>query len=84
MRLGEASRSNKKGHVTMTEKKLIPDPQVCRRYGVSGMTIWRWDRNPELNFPKPIRINRRKYRDEAELESWERERAAQRDGCEAA
>ena len=59
-----------------TTRRYLPDPQVCKRYKVTGMTLWRWDHDPELGFPKPIRINRRKYRDHAELEAWERERAA--------
>jgi|RhiMethySRZTD1v2_1073278.scaffolds.fasta_scaffold4843472_2 predicted DNA-binding transcriptional regulator AlpA len=59
-----------------TGRRYLPDPQVCRRYGVTAMTLWRWDHDPSVNFPKPIRINRRKYRDEAELEAWERQRAA--------
>ena len=57
-------------------RRYLPDPQVCHRYGVTSMTLWRWDHDPRVNFPKPIRINRRKYRDEAELEAWERGRAA--------
>ena len=56
------------------DRRLIPDPKVCERYGVTPMSLWRWDHKPELNFPKPIVINRRKYRDEAELEAWERAR----------
>jgi hypothetical protein len=56
-------------------KRLIPDPEVWKRYGVCAMTGYRWDHNPELNFPKPIRINGRKYRDEEELEAFERRAA---------
>jgi hypothetical protein len=55
---------------------LLPDPQVAARYQVTSRTIDSWDRQPGLNFPKAIRINRRKYRHLSELESWERERAA--------
>jgi predicted DNA-binding transcriptional regulator AlpA len=44
-------------------KRLIPDSEVCRRYGVVAYTLWRWDHDkPELGFPKPVRINGRKYR----------------------
>ena len=57
-------------------RRLLPDPVVCRRYEVTAMTIWRWDHDPELGFPKPIRIKRRKYRYESELEAFERGRAA--------
>jgi predicted DNA-binding transcriptional regulator AlpA len=59
-----------------SRKRYLPDPQVWDRYGVSQMTGWRWARDPKLNFPKAIRINGRNYRDEAELEAWEREQAA--------
>jgi predicted DNA-binding transcriptional regulator AlpA len=46
--------------------RLVPDTQVRRRYGVSSSTLYNWDNNPKLNFPKPIRINNRKYRNEDE------------------
>jgi hypothetical protein len=53
---------------------LLPDPRVAARYQVTPRTIDNWDRQPELNFPKAVRINNRKYRRVAELESWERQR----------
>jgi hypothetical protein len=54
---------------------LLPDPLVADRYQVTDRTISRWDTQPELGFPKAIRINNRKYRRLSELEDWERERA---------
>lgn len=54
---------------------MLPDPRVRQRYGVSSMTIWRWDNTPELGFPPPLRIAGRKYRRLAELEAWERKLA---------
>jgi predicted DNA-binding transcriptional regulator AlpA len=61
-------------------KRLIPDSAVCRRYGVVAYTLWRWDHDkPELGFPKPVRINGRKYRVEAELDQFDATRAAERD-----
>jgi hypothetical protein len=54
------------------DDRLVPDPQVQWRYGVSGMTLWRWDHNPQLKFPAPIRINGRKYRRLSDLIAWER------------
>jgi len=53
---------------------LLPDPRVALRYHVSPRTLYRWDEQPELGFPKPIRINRRKYRRVKQLEIWERQR----------
>jgi hypothetical protein len=54
---------------------LVPDPQVLERYGITAMTLWRWDRDPELGFPKPIYIRLRKYRRLSQLVAWERQRA---------
>ena len=49
---------------------------MAARYDVTDMSIWRWKRDPRLNFPKPIRIGRRKFWDEAELIAWESARRA--------
>ena len=50
------------------QRRLLPDTLVRQRYHRSAMTLKRWDQNPALKFPKPIVINGRKYRDEAELD----------------
>jgi predicted DNA-binding transcriptional regulator AlpA len=55
---------------------LLPDPQVAKRYSVNPRTLYRWDERPTLDFPRPLRINRRKYRRVEELEAWERQRRA--------
>ena len=47
---------------------LVPDPQVCREFGVCSMTLWRWDRDPTLNFPPPVKIRKRNYRSRRRLE----------------
>lgn len=60
------------------QNQLIPDHVVARRYGVHATTIWRWDRDPDLNFPKPIRIRGRKYRCAAELEEFDARHAEAR------
>ena len=62
--------------VGVVSSGLVPDPRVAARYQVTSRTIDRWDRRPELNFPKAIRINGRKYRHLHELETWERARVA--------
>ena len=57
----------------------IPDPEVCRRYGIHTSTLYNWDKDPELGFPKPVRINNRKFRDEDELDNSIAARAAERE-----
>ena len=44
----------------MTEK-LLPAKKVRERYGVSDQTIWRWLHDKNSGFPKPIRIQGRRY-----------------------
>jgi hypothetical protein len=53
--------------------ELVPDPKVSREFGVSAMTLWRWDRDPQLaqlGWPAPIEIRRRKFRSRKQLESF--------------
>jgi predicted DNA-binding transcriptional regulator AlpA len=58
------------------QRRLIPDCRVRERYSISVMTLWRWDRDPNLNFPKAIHIRGRKYRDESELDAFDASRRA--------
>ncbi len=38
--------------------------------GISDMTLWRWLADPELAFPRPTRIGKRRYFREAEIFDW--------------
>ena len=46
----------------MGDRRLLPERKVCARYGVTPMTLYRWDRDPDLAFPKPIEFRNRNYR----------------------
>jgi hypothetical protein len=61
-----------------TNKRLVPDSQVRARYGRTAETLKSWERNPRLNFPQPVWINGRKFRDADELDAFDRARAAER------
>jgi hypothetical protein len=50
---------------------LVPETQVAARYGVVPRTLARWDLDPDLGFPPPVVIRRRRYRSLAELEAWD-------------
>ena len=54
---------------------LLPDKQVAQRYGVSVRSLERWDKISDLNFPRPIYIRRRRYRNIAKLDAWDRDNA---------
>ncbi len=40
--------------------------------GISDMTLWRWLRRPDLQFPQPVVIARRRYWRRTDLEEWKR------------
>jgi hypothetical protein len=52
---------------------LVPDPQVCAEFGISSMTLWRWDRDPDLNFPARINIRGRNFRSRKQIEAFKRD-----------
>ena len=49
--------------------------QVRARFGnISDMSLWRWINSSQLNFPKPIYINRRRFFREDLVLDWEARR----------
>jgi hypothetical protein len=50
--------------------ELVPDPVVWRELGITNMTLWRWDRDPTLDFLPPIKIRNRNFRSRRQLEEF--------------
>ena len=48
--------------------------------GVTGMTLWRWQRDPKISFPQPTVINTRKYWNRADINEWMRRTATNKAG----
>ena len=53
--------------------ELVPDPKVQKEFGISAMTLRRWDDDPKLNFPPAIKIKTRKYRSRRALDAFKAE-----------
>jgi predicted DNA-binding transcriptional regulator AlpA len=54
---------------------LLTSAQTRARVGsVSNMCIWRWIRDPRVQFPDPIKINGRNYWRVGDLRRWQTER----------
>jgi hypothetical protein len=51
-------------------RQLVPDATVRAEFGVSSMTIFRWDADPTLGFPRAVVIRNKKYRFRDELEAF--------------
>jgi predicted DNA-binding transcriptional regulator AlpA len=52
-----------------------PDPLIASRpladeFGVSTRTLYRWCEDAEMQFPRPIIINRRMYFRRAKIAAW--------------
>lgn len=60
----------------LASDRLLPARKVWERYGVADRTLDRWLTRPELRFPRPVVVNRRRYFRESDLLAWERFRAA--------
>jgi hypothetical protein len=50
-------------------------PDLLGRYSISTVTLWRWLRDPNLGFPTPTIINRRRYFRRADIAAWESRRS---------
>lgn len=44
--------------------------------GVSDMTLWRWLNDSALNFPRPLKIQSRRYWRENDVAEWLQQREA--------
>lgn len=56
--------------------EMVPAGRVAGRYNRSLVTLWRWENDPNLGFPKPVYIRRQRYWRLSELLEWERKQAA--------
>jgi predicted DNA-binding transcriptional regulator AlpA len=55
---------------------LMTAAQVRAEFGgISDMTLWRWLKDEELDFPQPIVINGRRYFYEQKVREFKRARA---------
>lgn len=52
--------------------------KVMKRFGVSKMTIWRWEHDAAMDFPKSVKFGFYRYWSKAELAAWEAERLQSR------
>jgi hypothetical protein len=50
--------------------EFVPDTFVCREFGVTAMTLWRWGHDAILKFPPAIKIRRRNFRSRRALEQF--------------
>jgi DNA-binding XRE family transcriptional regulator len=52
---------------TRRRRRRQPRRETADQIGVCRRTIERWEKDPRLNFPKPLIVNGRKYDDPEEV-----------------
>jgi predicted DNA-binding transcriptional regulator AlpA len=57
-----------------SEAKWLRNVALARYLGISDMCLWKWQRNPDLGFPQPTRINDISYTDVDEINAWMKKR----------
>jgi hypothetical protein len=60
---------------------IQPRSETAREFRKTTRTLERWERDPELNFPKHININGLKYDVVRRLQKWKRDQAAKVPSC---
>jgi len=72
----EASRAAMGVALHADDGCLLTSNQTRARVGgVSHMCLWRWQRDPRVQFPEPVKINGRNYWTLGKLRRWQAERA---------
>jgi len=73
----EYTEIRKASQVPADDDTLLTSAQVRARVGgVSTMCIWRWMRDPRVQFPLPVKINSRNYWRLGALRQWQAEQTA--------
>ncbi len=68
-------RKASKPELVLDDDVLLTAAQTRGRVGgVSAMCIWRWMRDPRVQFPTPLKINGRNYWRLGDLRRWQAER----------
>ncbi len=66
-------------HPPADDDTLLTSNQARARVGgVSNMCLWRWMRDDRVQFPQPLKINKRNYWRLGDLRRWQAERAAKK------
>ena len=50
--------SSQRTHERPSDERYVSSGELHSRYSISGMTLWRWMQDPEVAFPRPVKLNR--------------------------
>ena len=64
--------------LNVTGRRYARNKELAAYIGVTSMCLWRWKRDPELQFPPAAEINGIEYNDLNLIDEWLRKRAVDR------
>jgi predicted DNA-binding transcriptional regulator AlpA len=56
------------------DDRFLPARSVWERYGITSMSLYRWERDEKTEFPRPFYIGRFRFWRLADLIEWENSR----------
>jgi predicted DNA-binding transcriptional regulator AlpA len=64
---------------TLSDERYIGIGELRELFPVSDMTFWRWQRNPSVGFPQPVKLgaNGRNYWWLPAIKEWQAQREGQ-------
>lgn len=62
--------NTKRGGAALKLANLMNIMETCEYIGVSRPTVYRWMKDPVMNFPKPLHIGRRSGWRRADIDHW--------------
>jgi predicted DNA-binding transcriptional regulator AlpA len=64
------------GHSMFSQSspRWVRNKQLAAYLNVTTMTVWRWQRDPSLNFPRPSVINGNPFTDLHKVDAWMKRR----------
>jgi len=75
MQTQEHAQPRKAAPAPADDDTLLTSAQTRARVGnVSTICIWRWMRDPRVQFPRPVKINAQNYWRLGDLRQWQAER----------
>jgi hypothetical protein len=65
------------GGPPLTDDTLMSSRQICRRFNIAQMTLWRWRHADDVEFPHPtMRISTRDYWTWGSIHRWQAKHVA--------
>lgn len=62
----------------MDTRRYATSAELTARYSINIKTLYRWEKDEKLGFPKAVKLNGRNLYPVEAVEAWERQRASRR------